>query len=128
MFTFFGTIILVYFLWLVVKPWVARYMRRKFQQKVNDMFRQAYGGPTQGFPFGDDYEVQARQAREQQARQRQPHRKVFSREDGEYVEFEEVQVKAEYTTASSSDSSQPDKPDYTPREPQISDAEWEEID
>lgn len=126
MFTFFGTIILVYFLWLVVKPRVMRYIRRRFQQKVNDMFRQAYGGRAQGFPFGDDYEAQASQAREAQARQNKRRRKVFSREDGEYVEFEEVQVKAEYTASTA--SSRPDKPDYTPREPQISDAEWEEID
>jgi len=104
-------------------------MRRKFQQKVNDMFRQAYGGRAQGFPFGDDYEeAQARQAREAQARQHRRRRKVFGREDGEYVEFEEIQVKAEYTTTSSAGSNEANKPDYTPREPQISDAEWEDID
>lgn len=43
MLTFFGTIIIVYFLWLVVKPMLARYMQRKFQQKVNDMFGQMFG-------------------------------------------------------------------------------------
>lgn len=122
MFTAIITILVVYFLWLVVKPWVARYMRRKFQQKVNDMFRQSFGGQAQGFPFGGGYD-----GREQEPRQRQQHaprgrkRKIFGRDEGEYVDFEEIHVHAD------SSSARPEKGGYTPREPQISDAEWEEI-
>lgn len=123
MFTAIITILVVYFLWLVVKPLVAQYMRRKFQQKVNDMFRQSFGGSAQGFPFGGAYD-----AREEEARQRQqqhaPHgrkRKIFGRDEGEYVDFEEIHVHADYSSA------RPEKGGYTPREPQISDAEWEEI-
>lgn len=91
-------------------------MRRKVQQKVNDMFRQAYGGQTQGNPFGGDPE---QQAREQHAR-RDPRRKIFSRDEGEYVEFEDIHIRPEHASDNVKSS-------YTPREPQISDAEWEDI-
>ena len=125
MFTAIITIFVVYFLWLVAKPWLARYMRRKMQQKVNDMFRQSFGGAqAQGFPFGGEYDPR----RQQQSRQRQeaprgPKRKIFSRDEGEYIEFEEVTVR----TGDPTSSSPSDKRAYTPREPQISDAEWEEV-
>lgn len=124
MFTAILTIFVVYFLWLVVKPLVARYMRRKFQQKVNDMFRQSFGGQAQGFPFGDAYD--AREQGDRQQRQQYSHgrkEKIFSRDEGEYVEFEEVVVKV----TEESGSRPSGNAGYTPREPQISDAEWEEI-
>ena len=108
-------------MWLVVKPLAARYMRRKFQQKVNDMFRQAMGGnagPTGSDPF-ETYHRNTRQQAEKPAR-----RKVFSRDEGEYIEFEEVHIHAEYT---STDTTTSQSTSYTPREPQISDADWEEI-
>jgi len=98
-------------------------MRRKFQQKVNDMFRQAYGGQTQGFPFGDGHDAHERQQREQEPRQRRPGRKIFSRDEGEYVEFEDIHVRTGHASA----HAEPSSYTYTPREPQISDAEWEEI-
>lgn len=123
MLTLFGTIIFVYVMWLVVKPLVARYMRHKFQQKVNDMFRQAMGGAPGGDagPFG----AYRRDARQQQQQPEKPvKRKIFSRDEGEYIEFEEVQIHVEYTetkTSATTDTT------YTPREPQVSDAVWEEI-
>lgn len=122
-FTIFGTIILVYFLWLVVKPWLARYMKRKFQQKVNDMFRKAYGmDPSQEMPFGTS-NGHARNDTPYAA-PRRPRRKIFSRDEGEYVEFEEIHIQADYTSTADHGTS---RTHYTPKEPQISDAEWEEI-
>lgn len=108
-------------MWLVVKPLVASYMRRKFRQKVNDMFRQAMGGaPGQGGdPFG------AYRQNTQQPSGKPVKRKIFSRDEGEYIEFEEVQIHVEYTETTTSATT--DTRAYTPREPQVSDAVWEEI-
>lgn len=122
----FGTIIIVYVLWLVVKPLVAKYLQRKFQQKVNDMFRQAYGFSQ------DDFRRETHRTESRNASPRKRNsRKIFSREDGEYIEFEDIKV--EYSTETdtsahfSSSSGGDRRPSYTPREPQVSDAEWEEI-
>lgn len=112
-------------MWLVVKPLVARYMRRKFQEKVNDMFRQAMGGAPEGTSPDDPFEAYRRQ--QQQARQqarRNVKRKIFSRDEGEYVEFEEVHIHA---GSSAEASTQHSRSGYTPREPQVSDAEWEDV-
>lgn len=125
MLTLFGTIIFVYFMWLVVKPLVARYMRRKFQQKVNDMFRQAMGGGSGGASSDDPFEAYRRQQHQaQQQARRSSRRKIFSRDEGEYIEFEEVHIQADYTSETS--SARPGS-GYTPREPQVSDAEWEDV-
>lgn len=121
MLTLFGTIIFVYVMWLVVKPLAARYMRRKFQQKVNDMFRQAMGGAAGGAPFGA---YGGNGATKQPQPEKPAKRKIFSKDEGEYIEFEEVQIHVEYTETTVSDSQ---SPAYTPREPQVSDADWEEI-
>lgn len=120
MLTLIGTILFVYVMWLVVKPLVASYMRRKFQQKVNDMFRQAMGGaPGHGNdPFGTH-------KRHTQQTEKPVKRKIFSRDEGEYIEFEEVQIHVEYTETTTSETT--DSPSYTPREPQVSDAVWEDI-
>ena len=126
MFTAIITIFVVYFLWLVAKPWLARYMRRKMQQKVNDMFRQTFGGAqARDFPFGAQSEPRQQQSRQRQEPPRGPRRKIFSRDEGEYIDFEEVTVRT--GDPASSQASATDKRAYTPREPQISDAEWEEV-
>lgn len=113
-------------MWLVVKPLVARYMKRKFQQKVNDMFRQAMGGDAFGAgAYGNQQGAYGQREQEPRA-SRERKRKIFSRDEGEYIEFEEIHVTADYT--SQQDTSAPrNKRAYTPREPQVSDAEWEEI-
>ncbi|WP_303274207.1 DUF4834 family protein, partial [uncultured Duncaniella sp.] len=49
-------------------------------------------------------------------------KKIFSRDEGEYVEFEEIEVTADHHRAPSNQDSA-----YTPCEPQVSDADWEEI-
>lgn len=120
MLEFFGTILILYLIWVLVKPLLLRYAQRKYTEKVNDMFNQAFG-PQAGFrtggapPFGRE----PRQPRHQQRR-----KKIFSREDGEYVEFEEIDVKVDYRAQ---ETAEKHGPAYTPREPQVSDAEWEEI-
>lgn len=126
MFTAIITIFVVYFLWLVAKPWLARYMRRKMQQKVNDMFRQSFGGAqAQVFPFGAQSDPRQQQSRQRQEPPRGPRRKIFSRDEGEYIDFEEVTVRT--GDPASSQASATGKRAYTPREPQITDAEWEEV-
>lgn len=123
MLTLIGIILVIYFLWLVVKPYLLRYAQRKYQEKVNDMFNQAFG--TQGRTYTRTYTTGQQQKQRDNSRRssRYPGRreKIFSRDEGEYIEFEEIEVKTEYRSSTASDSS------YTPREPQVSDAEWEEI-
>ena len=65
-----------------------------------------------------------RPASAQAPRHQQRRKKIFSREDGEYVEFEEIDVKVDYRAQ---ETAEKHGPAYTPREPQVSDAEWEEI-
>lgn len=119
MLTFFGTILILYLVWLLVKPLLLSYARRKYTQKVNDMFNQAFGQQT-GYHTGGASPFGQRTAPRQQPRRK----KIFNREDGEYVEFEEIDVKVDYqaTTEEHRDTSS-----YNPREPQVSDADWEEI-
>lgn len=123
--TFILTIIIIYLVWLLVKPLLMRYAQRKYQEKVNDMFNQAFGGggraasSTSYGPFSGQRPGEER--RYQQQRYPGRKKKIFSRDEGEYVEFEEIEVEADYRSASTAD------PGYTPREPQVSDADWEEI-
>lgn len=124
MLTLLATIFIVYLLWILVKPLLMAYARRKYTEKVNDMFNQTFGG-GQPFGAGRAYAGQ-RQSDPRNRRREAPRRpgmkkKIFSREEGEYIEFEEIDVRAEYRSAPASD------PNYTPREPQVSDADWEEI-
>ena len=120
MLTFFGTILILYLVWLLVKPLLLNYARRKYTQKVNDMFNQAFGQQTgyQRAPNPDSHFGGGQHRRRPYGK-----KKIFSREDGEYVEFEEVKVDFDSTAR------KPERKDpaYTPREPQISDADWEEI-
>lgn len=125
MLTFLATIFIIYLLWILVKPLLMSYARRKYAEKVNDMFNQAFGG---GQPFGTGQKQAGRNGssnprggRREAPRYPGRKKKIFSREEGEYIEFEEIEVRTEYRSASAKDSS------YTPREPQVSDADWEEI-
>lgn len=119
MLTFFGTILILYLVWLIVKPLLLSYAQRKYTQKVNDMFNQTFGGGT-GFSSGASPFGQHRR----QQHQPQRRKKIFSRDEGEYVDFEEIEVKTEF---SASETTEKQGPSYTPREPQVSDADWEEI-
>lgn len=115
MLTFFGTILILYLVWLLVKPLLFNYAQRKYREKINDMFGQAFN--QQGF----GRQTSSSSSSGQPPRRPGVKRKIFSRDEGEYVEFEEIEVSAEYRSSEQSD------PSYTPREPQVSDADWEEI-
>lgn len=117
MLTFFLTILIVYIFWFVARPWIQRYARRKFQEKINDFFTNAYGAPgNYGAPRDD--------RRPGTSTSRPRRRKIFAADEGEYVEFQEtiIEVSAE-TQTEYTDSSRA----HTPAEPRISDAEWEEL-
>lgn len=115
------SIIIVYLLWLVIKPFFVAYAQRKYRQKVNDMFNQAFGG-------GQNTGGNTRTGTHTGGNKRRK-KKIFSRDEGEYIEFEEIKCSKDEdsrqpnNTSSASDS----KSAYTPREPQVSDADWEEI-
>lgn len=114
MITFCLTILIIYLVWLLVKPMLVSYMHRRYTERINDMFGQAFGG--QGFGRQQQRQQSSHDGYGYRAR-----RKIFSRDEGEYVDFEEIDVKVEYS-AESNDTHQ-----YSPREPQVSDAEWEDI-
>ncbi len=115
MLTFFLTIIIVYVFWLVVRPLAGRLARRYFQRKAEDFFRNAYGVP----PTGNSANDRTRSAGKAPKRRR----KIFSADEGEYIEFQEITVDSstEYTSTTYSSTT------YTPHEPRISDAEWEDL-
>lgn len=131
MLTFFLTIIIVYVFWLVVRPLVARILRHLFQKKIENIFRNAYGDPQSG-PTSDNQ----RRSRDRKS-QRAPRRKIFSADEGEYIEFQEITVETSTTEYDSADTqgstsrtttyTSYSSKTYTPREPRISDAEWEEL-
>ena len=129
MLTFFLTIIIVYVFWLVIRPlaarYLSRYLSRKFQQRVENMFRNAYGEQGPEATTAD-----RSRSRDHRAHRRAPRRKIFQADEGEYIEFQEITVETSYTSSSTTPTDAPhtsDSSGYTPREPRISDAEWEEI-
>ncbi len=118
MLTLIFTILIIYFLWLVVKPLAAAYIRRKYEQKINDFFRQSYGSAFGMDPDGMPRREDASSSDRRPSRRRG---KIFTREDGEYIDFVEIDEKIDFTATDSASSR------YTPREPQVSDAEWEDV-
>ncbi|MDE6555382.1 MAG: DUF4834 family protein [Duncaniella sp.] len=115
MVTLIVTILIVYLCWLVLGPAIARFFRRKMTERVEDMFARQFGMPN-AKEARRRYEESRRQA-ERTARRS---RKIFSKDEGEYIEFEEIEVSAtSYSTYTS-------PADFTP-ESQIADAEWEDL-
>lgn len=120
MLTLLATIFIIYLLWILIKPLIISYARRKYTERINDIFGQAFGVPPTGArrdgrddrtesPFGGFYGRQKR--------------KIFSKSDGEYIDFVEI----EDTTPSDESTVSHTGRTHNPREPQISDAEWEDI-
>ena len=122
--TFIATIIIIYLVWLLLKPMLMRYARRKYQEKVNDMFNQAFGGGRSASSSYGPFSSPRNDAPPRRESRNYPRRKkiIFLRDEGEYVEFEEIEVTADHHRAPSNQDSA-----YTPCEPQVSDADWEEI-
>ena len=83
-------------------------------ERMEDMFARQLG-----MPDAKEARRQYEAARREAERQARRNRKIFSKEEGEYIEFEEITV-TQTTTVTSA-------PDEFPTEPQVSDAEWEEI-
>lgn len=120
MFTFLATIFIIYLVWLLVKPLLMSYISRKYTERVNDMFGQAFGGPPPG--AGSRQQQQTSGSTSYGGGYgRRMKRKIFSRDEGEYVDFEEIDVKADYRAAGEQGRK------YSPMEPQVSDVEWEDI-
>lgn len=103
--------LLIYLLFLALRPVFVWLMRLFLQHQARRFFNQAYYGRT-----ADDTSSSRRSQGQEPARHRK--KKVFDRNDGEYVEFEEIKV--------SRDTSIEPGPDYVGEE-QVTDAEWTEI-
>ena len=114
MLTFLFTVLIIY-LGIKLIAWASGYyMRRKWNRMMDEMRRQAYGFSGNG-PQGPGQ-------RPQQPQQPQ-RRKHFSREDGEYVAFEEIVVDSKTTATYSYDNAST----TVETEERIVDAEWEDI-
>lgn len=113
---FLGTLLLIYIIWRLLRPVLYSYVRRKYRERINDMFGQAFGNAS-------GVNGSATRRRPGPPPRPQKKRKIYARDEGEYVEFEEIEVSAEFRHAESAS----DDKAYTPREPQVSDADWEDL-
>lgn len=122
----FALILLFILVWFVIIPVVKFLWRANRQAKQwRDLYRQATG-QSGGNPFGG---FGGRTRREQP--EPQPKRKkVFTKDVGEYVDFEEI-TDTESATSSPSGTTYERTTTHTrytgPRESQVSDADWEEV-
>lgn len=101
MVTLIASILIVYVFWLVIKPWMARYARRKMEQRVRDMFRDQFGvdmDPDHGEDHSSDTRSYnpfesffGRHADDGDAGRRRDGKKI-PRDMGEYVEFVEIDI------------------------------------
>lgn len=91
-------------------------MTRQMRKRMRDAFGQDPFAAQQGF----GREQQNRRNRENTNYSGRRNGKIFSKDVGEYVEFEEIQEYTRYTQTTE------ERPKFKP-EPQISDAEWEDI-
>lgn len=119
----FSIIFWVFFLWLLYKAvrFVWRGVGQYKQQRTlwEQFYRQATG---QQPPHSSQNH---RRHKEQQSHPRH-RRKIFSKDDGEYVEFEDIEV-SETKTSTTTTSTDGKKRTTTVTESQIIDAEWEDI-
>lgn len=113
--TFFILLIL-FLLFIILRPfWKGYMMFRRYKQTV----RSAFGED----PFANAR--QNRQGQRQHAPQRHHQRKVFTKDMGEYVSYEEMTDVS--PSAKASASTQSEKSYHASEEQQITDAEWEDI-
>ncbi len=97
-------------------------MRRKVRQQYRNPYEdQTSSRQRQSYnPFGSARQRQ----QQQQAQRRKPKTKIFGPDDGEYVEFEDIPT---YRDPNEPTPPPPPKKPTDKDEPQISDAEWEDI-
>lgn len=119
MLTLLATVFIIYLLWILIKPLIISYAQRKYTERINDMFGQAFGGVP---PTGERRDGRDDRDSAFGGFYRRRKRKIFSKSDGEYIDFVEIEGATAEQTASQHSSHT-----HNPREPQISDAEWEDI-
>lgn len=123
-------LIILILLWVLLKPLIVRKAQEHaadyFARKINEQFRRQAEENGHIDPFSTIFTnmgfggyAPGSDPRNQGAQPRQ-RRKRFTRDMGEYVEFEELEGKVTYTETSYHEPA--GKP-----EPRITDAEWEDI-
>lgn len=105
---------LILVIWPIVKVLYYLFSARKFARQQQEAFRKAYsrsadGSDSDHYGGGDNQRHRGRK------------RKIFSKADGEYVDFEEISSDTTIGEEASATSGT-----YT-REDQVSDAEWTDI-
>lgn len=103
-----GTLFLITIL-VVIGVWLYRTLRR-----ARKLYRMIFFGEMPG----NDSRTQSRNTRQQEQKKNNPKSKLFTADDGEYIEFEEIKTTS---TRTSTHTGQ-----YTTEE-QVEDVEWEEI-
>lgn len=126
------TLLIVYLGWYLVKPLVGRLIVWWLKRKMSRAFGDAFSGG--GTPYGSRRASDRPGPAPRQARKG----KIFGRDEGEYVEFEDIAVSSAECQAHGNDFGHDPRQSsaahgakhgpYTPREPQVSDAEWVDID
>ena len=118
---FIGTVLLIIIIFYLLRNLIARLfphfvmwlMKRQLKKQMGDAFAGGQQGGRRGSPFGGTpYSDQPQQRKKG---------KIFGKDVGEYVEFEEVSV------YQSSDGQQTETHIKYKEESQISDADWEEV-
>lgn len=109
-------LLVIFVLWPIARAVWMVYKLRRQARKAFEQFGQ------QQEAYRRRQEAEHRPAGWQPAPQR---KKIIGKDQGEYVEWEEVTVTVETTTTEN--SSERDVKNRTAAEPQISDAEWEDI-
>lgn len=104
----------IYLLFLALRPVFVWLMRKFLQHQARRFFNQAYYGRT----ADDTSSSSSRRSQGQDPARHRKKKKVFGRNDGEYVEFEEIKV--------SRDTSIEPGPDCVGEE-QVTDAEWTDV-
>lgn len=107
MFSFILTLLIIYILWLVVRPlWYGMRQYRSFMDQARRA-RNAYARAASGFGGAD----------------RKPKKKKIDRDTGEYVAFTEIEVTQSQNTATVSDS---EGNTFTAEE-QVTDIKWTDL-
>lgn len=107
----FFSLLLIFFLILILRPIIRGYLAmRRMRRQMQEMFDAARRDPRQSAGQGSS-------STPQQPR----HEKVYGRDAGEYVAFEEIEASETVATEETPEGT------TTVVEQQISDAEWEEI-
>ncbi len=111
-FKIFIILFLIFVIWPVVKVIYYLSNARKFARQQQDAFRKAYSQSAPGSASGNYSTGNSGHHTRK--------KKIFSKADGEYVEFEEISCDMPGEASSSTT-------DTYIREDQVSDAEWTEV-